>query len=115
MAPDSLRITHFGKLFDEKDVCGICGIGEGTKTEDLTAIGRFGIGFKAVYAFTDAPEVESGDECFAIDSFVWPRGIDSIRTSPGQTVFRLPFRKDDAHFDEIAESLQQLVRKRCSF
>ena len=40
---------------------------------ELTAIGRFGIGFKSVYALTDSPEVYSGSEHFAIDSFVWPR------------------------------------------
>ncbi|MCH7831938.1 MAG: hypothetical protein IIC55_03605 [Proteobacteria bacterium] len=40
-------------------------------------IGRFGIGFKSVYAFTDCPEIHSGDEHFAIESFVWPKGIPS--------------------------------------
>ena len=43
-----LRVSHFGKPFDEADVCGICGIDESTK--DITQIGRFGIGFKSVYA-----------------------------------------------------------------
>ena len=51
----TLRVSHFGLPFDEPDVRGICGIAESTK--DLTAIGRFGIGFKSVYAFTDRPEV----------------------------------------------------------
>jgi hypothetical protein len=46
-----LRISHFGQPFDESDVRGICGIDESTK--DITAIGRFGIGFSSVYAFTD--------------------------------------------------------------
>src|SRR2546422_10991259 len=35
-----LRVSHFGKPFDESNVRGICGIGESTK--ELTAIGRFG-------------------------------------------------------------------------
>jgi len=52
---DKLSVGHFGKLFDEADVRGICGIAESTK--GLTAIGRFGIGFKWVYAFTERPEV----------------------------------------------------------
>lgn len=43
LSGDALRIRHFGVPFDEADVRGICGIGESTK--DLTAIGRFGIGF----------------------------------------------------------------------
>src|SRR5258708_26715830 len=47
-----LEVAHFGEPFDEKDVAGICGIGWSTKTRDSTTIGHFGIGFKAVYAFT---------------------------------------------------------------
>ena len=53
LCSDDLIISHFGKPFDVDDVRGVCGIGESTK--DLTDIGRFGIGFKSVYAFTDNP------------------------------------------------------------
>jgi hypothetical protein len=104
-----LGFSHYGQLFTEPDVKGICGIGESTKSEDLTAIGRFGIGFKAVYAFTDSPEIYSGDEHFAIDSFVWPRALHSTGTREAATVFRFPFREDDetAH-QEIAAGLQEL-------
>ena len=43
--PDRLEMRHNGIPFDEKDVRGICGIVEGTKTqEDLSQIGKFGIG-----------------------------------------------------------------------
>ena len=65
-----LRVSHFGKPFDEADVCGICGIGKSTK--DITQIGRFGIGFKSVYALPTGREVHSGDQDFGIESFVWP-------------------------------------------
>src|SRR5437588_12680040 len=44
LTESALRVSHFGHPFDEADVRGICGIAESTK--DLTAIGRFGIGFK---------------------------------------------------------------------
>ncbi|MDD3077445.1 MAG: hypothetical protein PHE44_12970, partial [Proteiniphilum sp.] len=37
-----LEFEHNGRLFNEADVRGICGVGEGTKTEDLTLIGKFG-------------------------------------------------------------------------
>ena len=53
----TLRFSHFGVPFDADDVRGVCGIAESTK--DLTAIGRFGIGFKSVYAYTDRPEIHS--------------------------------------------------------
>ena len=93
LSPDALSVTHFGKPFDEDDVRGVCGIGESTK--GLTSIGRFGIGFKSVYAFTDSPEIHSGSEHFAIDSFVWPRAIAGNGLPPEQTVIRLPFRRND--------------------
>src|SRR5712691_1154245 len=77
LSESALRVSHSGKPFDDRDVRGICGIAESTK--DLTAIGRFGIGFKSVYAFTDRPEIHSGGENFAIESFVWPVAVPEIQ------------------------------------
>ena len=68
LTQEQLRISHFGDLFNEEDVRGICGIGESTKADTLTEIGHFGIGFKSVYAFTDRPQIHSGPNDFAIDS-----------------------------------------------
>src|SRR3954469_7076355 len=51
LTPSRLTLSHFGRPFDEADVRGICGIAESTK--DQRSIGRFGIGFKSVYTFTD--------------------------------------------------------------
>ena len=96
LSHEKLRFSHYGQLFTEQDVKGICGIGESTKAEDFTSIGKFGIGFKAVYAFTDSPEIHSGDEHFAIDSFVWPRPLAPIQTNANETVFDFQFRKDDS-------------------
>ena len=107
LSPDALSVSHFGKPFDEDDVRGVCGIGESTK--GLTSIGRFGIGFKSVYAFTDSPEIHSGSEHFAIDSFVWPRAIQGDGLPPEQTVIRLQFQSDDpAAATQILEGLERL-------
>ena len=54
---DRLEVRHNGKLFDEADVRGICGLVEGTKKDNLTQIGKFGIGFKSVYAYTNSPKI----------------------------------------------------------
>ncbi len=95
-----LRVSHYGAPFDERDVDGICGIGESTKATDVTEIGRFGIGFKSVYAFTDRPEVHSGDEDFAIESYVWPKAIPGIYPIDyDETVFILPFKDESANPD----------------
>ena len=69
---DRLELKHDGRPFDERDVRGVCGVGEGTKAEDPTQIGKFGIGFKSVYAYTSAPEVHSGMEHFRIEHYVRP-------------------------------------------
>ena len=50
---------HNGRTFDEADLRAITDIGEGTKAEDDEQIGRFGIGFKAVFAYTETPRIWS--------------------------------------------------------
>jgi hypothetical protein len=103
----ALRISHFGKPFDERDVRGICGIAESTK--DLTAIGRFGIGFKSVYAFTDRPEIHSGTEDFAVECFVRPIAVSPIAQHPDETVIVISFKAgDESCGREIAAGLRRL-------
>ncbi|QLA20894.1 sacsin N-terminal ATP-binding-like domain-containing protein [Desulfolutivibrio sulfoxidireducens] len=104
---DVLHFSHYGKLFDDPDVRGICGIAESTK--DKTAIGRFGIGFKSVYAYSTRPEVHSGDEAFAIDSFVWPTPTQPLPHQPDETIIALPLNAGvKAAREEIAGGLQRL-------
>ncbi len=105
----ALWISHFGEPFNEGDVRGICGIAETTKNQSLTAIGRFGIGFKSVYAFAERPEVHSGSEDFAIESYVWPISAPPIERQDDKTVIILPLKPQDhsAH-REIAEGLRRL-------
>ncbi len=103
----SLTFTHFGIPFNEQDVRGICGIAESTK--QIGSIGRFGIGFKSVYAFTSSPEIHSQDEHFAIDSFVLPRAVPAIAGEMDQTVLRLPLNPEDkSAMGEIEHGLRRL-------
>ena len=82
--------------FSEADVRSICSIGFSNK--DRTQIGTFGIGFKAVYNYTDLPEIYSGNERFCIRNLIEPKGIDEMpprvieHVNQGRTVFRLPFK-----------------------
>jgi len=97
LSDTNLLITNDGRPFSELDVRAICSLGLSEK--DLSQIGTFGIGFKSVYAYTEAPEVHSGEEHFCIRRFVEPEGIvvpPEIRSvcDQGNTVFRLPFRED---------------------
>jgi hypothetical protein len=107
LAEGTLRVSHFGKPFDEADVRGVCGIAESTK--DLTAIGRFGIGFKSVYAYTERPQIHSGSEDFAIENFVWPIAASPINRNTDETVILIPLKdSDEIGHREIAAGLRQL-------
>jgi len=110
---DRLEVMHDGRLFDVYDVKGVCGVGEGTKSSDLTQIGKFGIGFKSVYAYTSKPEIHSGDEHFYIEKFVRPysapvKNIDS----PWTTLFIFPFNKSDIQpekaYTEISKGFRNM-------
>ncbi len=104
---DVLRVSHFGVPFDEVDIRGVCGIAESTKR--WTEIGRFGIGFKSVFAFTERPEIHSGSEAFAIESFVWPVGTAPVQRARDETVIRIPLKEgDDAGTTEIMDGLSRI-------
>ena len=107
LCSDDLIISHFGKPFDVDDVRGVCGIGESTK--GLTDIGRFGIGFKSVYAFTDNPEIHSSGEHFAVVDYVHPKQVRKRYLEPEETVVRIPFRKSEPDAkDKILNGLRNL-------
>ena len=114
LGPDLLCFSHFGKPFDDRNVRGICGIDESTK--DRRAIGRFGIGFKSVYAYTTKPEVHSGDDAFTIESYVWPTPVIGMHQHQDETVIRLPLNAGvDVAYDEITQGLRRLGPKTLLF
>lgn len=102
-----LRVSHYGDPFNEQNVRGICGIDESTK--EFNEIGRFGIGFKSVYAFTKRPEIHSGSENFAIKEYVRPMAVPAIDRHADETVILIPFEPtDNSTHDEIAAGLERL-------
>ena len=110
--PDHLEITHFGLPFSEDHVRAICSIKRGTKHQTWTDIGKFGIGFKSVYAYTKRPEVHSDDEHFVIESYVHPRATAARGAHPSQTLFYIPFDHDEVPpeqaYAEISARLAKL-------
>ena len=81
------------RLFDYNDVESITNIGANNKRDDLTNIGKFGVGFKAVFAYTNTPEIHSGDFHFRIRDLVVPviNGVRKIRLNERITRFIFPF------------------------
>ena len=113
--PDRLEFRHFGAPFNEEDVKGVSDVLKGTKKDDVAQIGKFGIGFKSVYAFTASPEIHSGDEHFVIKRYIRPEAKapdPACQIAKGETVFVFPFdhaklSKADA-FELILDKLQEL-------
>jgi hypothetical protein len=100
---DRLELRHDGRPFDDADVRGVCAIGKGTKKEDVTKIGRFGVGFKSVYAFTASPTIHSGDNHFRIEMFVRPFEVDPVQLASRETLIRLQFDRDDVAPSEAVD------------
>jgi hypothetical protein len=92
---DRLEVRHDGRPFTAADVRGICGVGEGAKAEDLTQIGRFGIGFKSVYAYTNTPRIYSPGEHFRIEKYVRPYSVDALDEPGSGTLFVFPFDRGE--------------------
>ncbi len=88
---DRLELRHDGRPFTEADVRGVCGVGKSGKSGDLTAIGKFGIGFKSVYAYTKSPCVHSGGEHFRIENYVRPFPVEAPPEPLTGTLFVFPF------------------------
>jgi hypothetical protein len=91
---DRLEMRHDGRPFTEADVRGVCGVGKSGKAGDLTRIGRFGIGFKSVYAYTRNPRVYSSGEHFRIENYVRPFSADPLDEPAPGTLFVFPFDHD---------------------
>jgi hypothetical protein len=94
MFGDRLELRHDGRPFTGADVRGVCGVGKSAKSGDLTAIGKFGIGFKSVYAYTRSPRVHSGDEHFRIENYVRPFAVEPPAVPSAGTLFVFPFDHD---------------------
>ena len=66
-----LVFMHNGKAFADRDVEGICGIGNGSKGDDAKKIGYKGIGFKSVFVHSNDVVISSGEHCFRFSESEW--------------------------------------------
>jgi len=111
---DALEFTHNGNLFVEDNVKAITSFGNSTKRDDPTSIGKFGVGFKAVFAYTNTPEIHSGDFHFRIHDLVVPEteGVTQVSSIKKITLFSFPFnnpkKPEELARNEIEEGLINL-------
>ena len=62
---------HNGEAFNERDIEGLCDVGNGNKMINIKKIGYKGIGFKSVFMRSTNVTVQSGGYCFKFDKSYW--------------------------------------------
>lgn len=115
-----LLVRHNAKRqFTFEDVNSITSIGKSTKKDDVVQIGKFGVGFKAVFAYTSSPRVFSRNFSFEIRDLVIPRNIENTHKISCETVFEFPFdnpkKNSQSAYQEIKAGLDNLTVKTLLF
>ena len=102
--------TKTGKL---GDLNAITSIANSNKT--AASIGKFGVGFKAVFQYTTTPYIYDPEICFKIERFIVPVIINDVcdLKKKNETAFVFPFnhpdRKADEAYEDISHKLQNLL------
>lgn len=94
------------------DLNAITSIGQSNKTTPAK-IGKFGMGFKSVFQYTNTPSIFDPNFKFQIVDYMVPEWLneDFPNRKENETVFIFPFDKNDSTNakEEILEKLQNLV------
>jgi sacsin len=95
-------ISANNAVFSPQDLINISRIGQGSKLSQPSSIGRFGLGFNAVYHFTDVPSFVTGDSLVFFDPHArYVPGVSSAQ--PG---LKINYRNAGLakHFPDLAAS-----------
>lgn len=113
LSKDCLVFEHDGRPFDRRDIEAITDIGEGAKATDDEKIGCFGVGFKAVFAYTETPHIWSSTYSFKIKDLVLPKSLRPNEELGERTRFEFPFDNPEKTpqdaFSEIKAGLADLA------
>lgn len=83
----------------------ITSIGQSNKTTEST-IGKFGVGFKAVFQYTDTPHIYDNNFQFRIERFIVPQLLENdLNERNNKTVFYFPFDKKEMPADKAFEDI----------
>lgn len=94
------------------DINAITSIANSNKTG--ASIGKFGVGFKAVFQYTSTPHIYDPEFRFKIERFIVPILLDSDfpGRKPDETLFVFPFdhpdRKSKEAYEDISDKLSSL-------
>lgn len=104
------------------DINAITAVAQSNK-KDHSTIGKFGVGFKAVFQYTETPHIYDPNFQFKISKFIVPIKLDNDLTDRqnNETVFYFPFDKQETDengnlkmpkekaYSDILEKLKKLV------
>jgi len=121
LCKDKLIFKHNGKrqftltdVNDNKgpmgDINSITSVACSTKVDEGNTIGKFGVGFKSVFQYTDTPLIYCDTFWFRIDNYIIPTLLteDHKLRKEGETLFEIPFNNPDKAYGEIHDRLQKL-------
>ncbi|SDZ77043.1 sacsin N-terminal ATP-binding-like domain-containing protein [Selenomonas ruminantium] len=95
------------------DLNAITSYAHSSKEGDSNKIGKFGIGFKAVFQYTDKPTIYDIDMAFSLVREIVPEKVenDCPLRNPDETAFEFPFtiKSQEDSYKEILEKLSMLV------
>ncbi|XP_072166132.1 sacsin-like [Diadema setosum] len=72
------------QCFSTEDIEGIQDLGQGSKGNEMSKIGRYGVGFNTVYQLTDCPSFISGGKTLCVFDPLCNHVPGAIPTSPGR-------------------------------
>ncbi len=115
---DGLIFKHNGtipfSITDEGEkplghINSITSIGNSSKKDNYNKIGKFGVGFKSVFTYTDTPEIYDDKFWFKIENLIVPCLLDKDNKyrNEGETLFYIPFKSTN-HYSEIQIRLMNL-------
>ena len=137
--------VYNNRPFSENDLEGIQRLGIGSKTEDPTKTGQYGIGFNAVYHLTDCPSfISNGDKLCVLDphcryapgatkenpgrliepieeeersdySDIFPSYLEDLFDLTSATMFRFPLRNAEMSKESLLSEEQVSHDKMASF
>ena len=85
----------------------------GLSTKNGNEIGRFGIGFKAVFQYTDEPKIYDDKIFFGLKSEIIPYriGNDFVGRRSGETCFYIPFRSTEKEraYSDIKGKIESIM------
>jgi hypothetical protein len=113
LEPHRCAFVHNGpRHFDEDDIKSITGIFSSSKKDNAEKIGKFGVGFKSVFVYTDTPIVYSKNFSFRISQLVLPESVEKKAELDANTRFEFPFNNAKKNatqaFSEIKAGLEDI-------